>query len=96
VWTKLGERAAPRVVYTFPDAGANPPAEQLYVSPRGAVAFSTSTAIGFVPAPPTGGAASYRELDSGPGVEPESLWAYDEGHRLYWRHDDVRMSASWR
>jgi hypothetical protein len=96
VWVKLGSRPQRRIAYTFPEDGPHPPAAQLYVSPRGAVAFSTSTAIGFVPAPPTGGAASYRELDSGPGVEPESLWAYDEGHRLYWRHDDVRMSASWR
>lgn len=96
VWVKLGSRPQRRLAYTFPEDGPHPPASQLYVSPRGAVAFSTPTAIGFLSAPPARGAASYEELDSGPGVEPESLWAYDEGHRLYWRHDDLRMSASWR
>ena len=96
VWTKLGERAAPRVVYTFPDAGANPPAEQLYVSPRGAVAFSTSTSIGYVAPPRGAGPPAFSELDSGSALWADSLWAYDEGHRLYWRNDGVRKSAPWR
>jgi hypothetical protein len=96
VWVKLGSRPQRRIAYTFPEGGPQPPAAQLYVSPRGAVAFSTPSAIGFLSAPPAGGAPSYRELDSGAGVEPDSLWAYDKGHRLYWLHDDVRMSASWR
>jgi hypothetical protein len=96
VWVKLGSRPARRLAYTFPEDGPHPPAAQLYVSPRGAVAFSTDTAIGFVTAPAAGTPASYTELDSGPGLEPESLWAYDAGHRLYWRHDDVRRSAAWR
>jgi hypothetical protein len=96
VWVELGPRPQRRIAYTFPEDGPRPPAAQLYVSPRGAVAFSTPTAIGFLSPPRAGGAASYRELDSGAGIEAESLWAYDDGHRLYWRHDDVRMSASWR
>src|SRR4051794_8974739 len=70
VWVKLGSRPQRRIAYTFPDGGPHPPASQLYVSPRGAVAFSTPTAIGFLSAPPAHGPASYEELDSGPGVEP--------------------------
>jgi hypothetical protein len=96
VWVKLGPRPERRVAYTFPEGGPRPPAAQLYVSPQGAVAFSTPTAIGYVAAPRSGSPASYSELDGGPGLEPESLWAYDSGHRLYWRHDDVRKSAAWR
>jgi hypothetical protein len=96
VWVKLGSRPERRIAYTFPEDGPHPPAEQLYVSPRGAVAFSTETAIGYLGTPRAGSPASYTELDSGPGLAPESLWAYDDGHRLYWRHDDVRKSAAWR
>ena len=96
VWVKMSSRPQPRIAYTFPDGGPHPPAAQLYVSPRGAVAFSTDTAIGYVTAPRAGDPPGYRELDSGPGLAPESLWAYDRGHRLYWRHDDVRKSAAWR
>ena len=96
VWVKLGARPERRIAYTFPEDGTHPPAAQLYVSPRGAVAFSTETAIGYVAPPRAGSPSSYTELDSGPGLAPESLWAYDQGHRLYWRHDDVRRSAAWR
>src|SRR4051812_36535303 len=96
VWGKLGARPLRRVAYTFPEGGPPPPAAQLYVSPQGAMAFSTATAIGFLTAPQAGSPASYTELDSGPGLSPESLWAYDSGHRLFWRHDDVRKSAAWR
>ena len=71
-------------------------AEQLYVSPRGAMAFSTPTSIGYVAPPHGGGPAAYTELDSGDALWGDSLWAYDEGHRLYWRNDGVRKSASWR
>ena len=95
-WVKLGSRPERRIVHTFPEGGPHPPAEQLYVSPRGAVAFSTPSAIGYIATPRAGRPASYTELDSGPGLAPESLWAYDQGHRLYWRHDDVRKSAAWR
>jgi hypothetical protein len=96
VWAKLGARAQPRIAYTFPDGGPHPPAEQLYVSPRGAVAFSTPTSIGYV-GPPSGGAPpAFTELDSGDALWADSLWAYDQGHRLYWRNDGVRKSASWR
>jgi hypothetical protein len=96
VWVKLSSRPVRRIAYTFPEDGPHPPAAQLYVSPRGAVAFSTDTAIGYVAPPQGGSSGEYTELDSGPGLAPESLWAYDTGHRLYWRHDDVRRSAGWR
>src|SRR3954468_3800839 len=46
VWVKLSSRPERRIAYTFPEDGTHPPAAQLYVSPRGAVAFSTETAIG--------------------------------------------------
>jgi hypothetical protein len=96
VWVKLSSRPERRIAYTFPEDGTHPPAAQLYVSPHGAVAFSTETAIGYVTPPRAGTPATYTELDSGPGLAPESLWAYDTGRRLYWRHDDVRRSAAWR
>src|SRR3954471_7216389 len=48
VWVRLSSRPERRIAYTFPDDGAQPPAAQLYVSPRGALAFSTDTAIGYV------------------------------------------------
>ena len=96
VWVKLDGRSEPRIAYTFPDDGPHPPAEQLYVSPRGAVAFSTPTSIGYV-APPRGAEPpAYTELDAGDGLWADSLWAYDEGHRLYWSNDGVRKSAAWR
>src|SRR2546423_15638691 len=44
VWVKLGSTPERRIAYTFPDGGPRPPAAQLYVSPHGAVAFSTETA----------------------------------------------------
>src|SRR4051812_12812916 len=96
VWVKLGDRAKPRVTYTFPDGGPHPPAQQLYVSPRGAVAFSTATAIAYIAPPRGSGLPASSELDSGSALWADSLWAYDQGHRLYWRNDGVRKSASWR
>jgi hypothetical protein len=96
VWVKLGSRPERRIAYTFPEGGPHPPAVQLYVSPQGAVAFSTPTAIGYLTAPRAGSPAAYTELDSGPGLAPESLWAYDSGRRLYWQDDGVRKSAAWR
>ena len=96
VWAKLGARPETRVVYEFPADGPHPPAAQLYVSPRGAVAFSTPSAIGYIAPPRAGSQPRYEELDSGPGLSPESLWANNSAHRLYWRSDGVRKSAPWR
>src|SRR5437763_1682916 len=87
VWVKLGAHPERRLAYTFPEGGPHPPAAQLYVSPRGAVAFSTPTAIGYIAPPPPGSPPQYEELDSGPGLSPESLWANDPAHRLFWRSD---------
>ncbi|HEY0632115.1 MAG TPA: hypothetical protein VGC98_08660 [Thermoleophilaceae bacterium] len=96
VWVKLGESTERHVAYTFPEGGPHPPAEQLYVSPRGAVAFSTPSAIGYVAPQRAGGEPRYEELDAGSGLAPESLWANNDAHRLYWRNDGVRKSAPWR
>ena len=95
-WVRLGTHPVRRVAYTFPEQGPHPPAAQLYVSPRGAVAFSTPTAIGYVAPLRSGAPPRYEELDSGPGLSPESLWANDSAHRLYWRNDGVRKSVPWR
>jgi hypothetical protein len=96
VWAKLGARPDRRVSYTFPEGGPHPPAAQLYVSPRGAVAFSTPSAIGYIAPPRSGRPPRYEELDAGSGLSPESLWANDGAHHLYWRNDGVRKSAPWR
>jgi hypothetical protein len=96
VWTKLGDHPDRRIAYTFPEDGPHPPAAQLYVSPRGAVAFSTPSAIGYIAPLRSGREPRYKELDAGPGLSPESLWANDDAQRLYWRKDGVRKSAPWR
>jgi hypothetical protein len=96
VWAKLGDHPDRRIAYTFPEDGPHPPAAQLYVSPRGAVAFSTPSAIGYIAPLRPGREPRYKELDAGSGLSPESLWANDDAHRLYWRKDGVRKSAPWR
>jgi hypothetical protein len=96
VWVKLGAHPERRVAYEFPVDGPHPPAAQLYVSPRGAVAFSTPSAIGYIAPLRTGRPPRYEALDAGPGLSPESLWANNSAHRLYWRSDGVRRSAPWR
>jgi hypothetical protein len=96
VWAKLGAHPERRVAYEFPVDGSDPPAAQLYVSPRGAIAFSTASAIGYIAPLRAGQSPRYKELDGGPGVSPESLWANNSAHRLYWRRAGVRKSAPWR
>jgi hypothetical protein len=96
VWAKLGARPERRVAYEFPQGGPHPPAVQLYVSPRGAIAFSTPSAVGYIAPLRTGQPPRHQELDSGPGLSPESLWANDQAHRLYWRTGDLRKSVPWR
>lgn len=95
VWAKLGRRPAHRIVYTFPRQ-ENPPALQLYVSKRGAVAFSRATTIGYIAPFEPGSPPRYRMLDSGPRVSGRSLWADERAGRLRWRNGAAKKSAPWR
>src|SRR4051794_19229263 len=96
VWARLGDRPVRRVVHSF-RVRTDPPANQLYVSKRGAVAFSAPATIGYIAPPqPGGGAARYRELDGSPHVSPGSLWADEQAGRLRWRSGGLRKSVRWR
>jgi hypothetical protein len=96
VWARLGG-ASPsrRVVYDF-SRTTDPPADQLYVSKRGAIAFSAPSTIGYIAPMRPDRRPRYRRLDSGSGVSPESLWADERAGRLRWRTGGLRKSAPWR
>jgi hypothetical protein len=96
VWAKVGPDPERRRAYMFPEPSSGPPAVQLYVSKRGAVAFSTRTTIGYIAPITHGGGPRYTELDSGPGVSARSLWANERTGRLMWTNAGVRKSARWR
>jgi hypothetical protein len=96
VWAKLGPDPDRRLAYTFPRATNGPPAEQLYVSRRGAVAFSPRDRIGYIAPLRAGRPPRYTELDSGPGVSARSLWANERTGRLQWINGEVRKTARWR
>jgi hypothetical protein len=96
VWARLGKsNVSRRVAYTFARS-TNPPAEQLYVSKRGAIAFSAPSTIGYIAPLRPGRQPSYSPLDSGPRVEPRSLWADERAGRLRWRSGALRKSIAWR
>ena len=95
VWARLGDKPSRRVAHAFRAKG-DPPAQQLYVSTRGAIAFSTASTIGYIAPLEPGRAPRYSELDSGPRVAPSSLWADERAGRLRWRSGALRKSARWR
>jgi hypothetical protein len=96
VWARLGDsRASRRVAYTFPRR-TDPPANQLYVSKRGAIAFSAPATIGYIAPLRDGRKPRYKPLDSGPRVAPRSLWADEHAGRLRWRSGGKRKSIRWR
>jgi hypothetical protein len=95
VWAKLGPSPARMLAYTFP-GHSDPPAQQLYVSKLGAVAFSVATTIGYIPPVRADQPPTYKELDSGPGVSARSLWANQESRKLLWLNGKVRKTAPWR
>jgi hypothetical protein len=96
VWARFGPSApSPRVAYTFARTD-EPPARQLYVSKRGAIAFSAPSTIGYIAPLEARRKPSYSLLDSGPRVSPGSLWADERAGRLRWRSGDLRKSIPWR
>jgi hypothetical protein len=95
VWARLGSRPARRIAYRFARA-ADPPAAQLYVSKRGAIAFSAPATIGYIEPLRDGQEPRYRQLDSGRRVAPRSLWADERAGRLRWRSGGLRKSVAWR
>src|SRR3954452_15644394 len=67
VWARLGDKPSRRGgdrVTSKPD----PPANQLYVSMRGAIAFSAPSMIGYIAPPEPGRDPRFSKLDSGPRV----------------------------
>ena len=96
MWARLGRTSVSRrVAYTFPRT-TDPPANQLYVSKRGAIAFSAPSTIGYIAPLRAGHEPEYSQLDSGPRVEPRSLWADERAGRLRWRTGALRKSIAWR
>jgi hypothetical protein len=95
VWARLGENPSRRIAHRMP-RGLDPPAEQLYVSKHGAIAFSAPGTIGYIAPLEPGRAPRFRQLDSGARVSPRSLWADEHAHRLRWRSGGARKSAPWR
>ena len=96
VWARLGDSGVSRrIAYRFPRA-TDPPAYQLYVSKRGAIAFSAPSTIGYIAPPQPGAHPRYRLLDRGPRVSARSLWADEKAGRLRWRSGWLRKSARWR
>jgi hypothetical protein len=95
VWARFGDRPSRRIVHSF-RATSDPPADQLYVSKRGAIAFSAPSTIGYIAPPAPGKEPRYRELDTGPRVSPRSLWADEHAGRLRWRSGPLRKSVRWR
>src|SRR3954471_21494615 len=84
VWARLGDRPVRRVVHSF-RSRTDPPASQLYVSRRGAIAFSAPSSLGYIAPPQPGDRPRYRLLDRGPRVSARSLWADEQAGRLRWR-----------
>lgn len=95
VWARLGDRPSRRIVHSF-RARSDPPADQLYVSKRGAIAFSAPSTIGYIAPPEPSVKPRYSELDGGPRVAPRSLWADERAGRLRWRSGGLRKSVRWR
>jgi hypothetical protein len=95
VWARLGDKPSRRIAHVFRAKG-DPPAEQLYVSKRGAIAFSAASTIGYIAPLEPGRKPRYSELDSGPRVAPDSLWADERAGRLRWRSGALRKSVRWR
>src|SRR3954451_2214767 len=95
VWARLGEKPSRRIAYRF-TSRADPPANQLYVSKRGAIAFSAPSMIGYIAPLESGHAPRFSKLDSGPRVVPRSLWADEQAGRLRWRSGGLRKSVRWR
>jgi hypothetical protein len=87
--------ASRRVAYTFPRT-ENPQVSQLYVSRRGAIAFSAPSKISYIAPLEAHRKPSYSLLDSGPRVLSSSLWADERAGRLRWRSGDLRKSIPWR
>jgi hypothetical protein len=95
VWARLGDKPSRRVAYRF-KAKSDPPANQLYVSKRGAVAFSAPSMIGYIAPLQPGHKPRFSQLDSGPRVVARSLWADEQAGRLRWRSGGLRKSVRWR
>ena len=95
VWARLGYHPTRRVVHVF-RARSDPPADQLFVSKLGAIAFSAPDTIGYIAPPGSAGDVHYSELDSGPRVSPRSLWADEHAGRLRWQSGGLRKSVRWR
>ena len=95
VWARIGDRPKSRIVHAF-RARSDPPADQLFVSKLGAIAFSAPATIGYIAPPGNAAEVHYRELDSGPRVSPRSLWADEHAGRLRWQSGGLRKSVRWR
>jgi hypothetical protein len=95
VWARLGDKPARRIAYRFARR-TDPPADQLYVSKRGAIAFSAPSTIGYIAPLEPGRRPRFSQLDSGARVVARSLWADEQAGRLRWRSGALRKSVRWR